>query len=142
MAASPQLLLAVLAPLATIYAFNFLLSTIVGKLFLSRGDAIALVYGSVMRNLSIALAIAINAFGPQGASAALVVAMAYIIQVQSAAWYVKCADGIFGKPASSSGDREVLARTAAKPDLVVVGGAEETMAPAFRRILYATDLSD
>jgi len=42
------------------------------------------------------LAIAINAFGPHGSSAALVVAMAYIIQVQSAAWYVKFSDRIFG----------------------------------------------
>jgi ACR3 family arsenite transporter len=49
-----------------------------------------------MRNLSIALAIAINAFGPQGSTAALVVAMAYIIQVQSAAWYVKFTDRIYG----------------------------------------------
>ena len=94
---SPQMLLYILGPLCIIYAFNFVLSTVVGKLFLSRGDAIALVYGSVMRNLSIALAIAINAFGPEGSSAALVVAIAYIIQVQSAAWYVKLTDKIFGK---------------------------------------------
>ena len=95
---SPQLLLAILVPLAVIYACNYIVSTSVGKLFLPRGDAIALVYGSVMRNLSIALAIAINAFGPQGSSAALVVALAYIIQVQSAAWYVRLSDKIFGKP--------------------------------------------
>jgi ACR3 family arsenite efflux pump ArsB len=103
---SPQLLLFGLAPLAIIYMFNFLISTLVGRLFLPRGDAIALVYGSVMRNLSIALAIAINAFGPQGSSAALVIAMAYIIQVQSAAWYVKFADMFFGKerPSSSLAD--------------------------------------
>jgi predicted Na+-dependent transporter len=55
-----------------------------------------MVYGTVMRNLSIALAIAINAFGPQGSTAALVVAMAYVIQVQSAAWYVKFTDRIYG----------------------------------------------
>jgi len=141
-AASPQLLLDVLAPLALIYLFNFLVSTIVGKLFLPRGDAIALVYGSVMRNLSIALAIAINAFGAQGSSAALVIALAYIIQVQSAAWYVKFADRIFGKPGLPVEDREATARPAAKPDLTVVGGKAEKMVPAFRRILYATDLSE
>jgi ACR3 family arsenite efflux pump ArsB len=49
-----------------------------------------------MRNLSIALAVAINAFGSQGSDAALVVAMAYIIQVQSAAWYVRFTDRLFG----------------------------------------------
>lgn len=93
---SPQMLLYILMPLAIIYVFNFALSTMIGRRFLPRGDAIALVYGSVMRNLSIALAIAINAFGPEGSSAALVIAIAYIIQVQSAAWYVKLSDRIFG----------------------------------------------
>jgi predicted Na+-dependent transporter len=92
------LLLYILIPLVIIYAFNYLLSSLVGKFFLPRGDAIALVYGSVMRNLSIALALAINAFGEEGAGAALVVAIAYIIQVQSAAWYVKLTDKIFGPP--------------------------------------------
>lgn len=96
----PGLLLRMLAPLLIIYAANFTLSTIVGKAFLPRGDAIALVYGSVMRNLSIALAVAINAFGERGADAALVVALAYIIQVQSAAWYVKYSERIFGVPES------------------------------------------
>lgn len=95
-AASPGMFFYILIPLCIVYVFNFALSTVVGKLFLPREDAIALVYGSVMRNLSIALAIAINAFGKEGASAALVVAIAYIIQVQSAAWYVKFTDRIFG----------------------------------------------
>jgi hypothetical protein len=49
-----------------------------------------------MSNLSIALAIAINAFGEAGANAALVIALAYIIQVQSAAWYVQFTDRLFG----------------------------------------------
>jgi ACR3 family arsenite efflux pump ArsB len=97
-AAAPGLLVDILTPLALLYSFNFLLSTLVGKLLLPRGDAIALVYGSVMRNLSIALAIAINAFGPQGSNAALVIAVAYIIQVQSAAWYVRLTDRLFGAP--------------------------------------------
>jgi arsenite transporter len=94
--AAPGLLLNILTPLALLYTFNFVLSTLVGKLLLPRGDAIALVYGSVMRNLSIALAIALNAFGPQGSNAALVIAVAYIIQVQSAAWYVRLTDRLFG----------------------------------------------
>ena len=140
-AGTPQLLLAVLAPLVIVYALNFLVSTVVGKLFLPRGDAIALVYGSVMRNLSIALAISINAFGPQGSSAALVVAMAYIIQVQSAAWYVKFADAIFGNPAVPDGARKGRTIPTAKAGLRLVGADEDKMVPAFRRILYATDLS-
>ncbi len=144
-AGSPQLLVTVLAPLVIIYALNFLISTVVGKLFLPRNDAIALVYGSVMRNLSIALAIAINAFGPQGSSAALVVAMAYIIQVQSAAWYVKYADAIFGKPGAgrvpaAEPARPVSPATAAKPATAACDSSSHV--PGFQKILYATDLSE
>jgi len=95
-AAQPDQLLLIFAPLLLLYLFNYLLSTLVGKFFLPRGDAIAMVYGTVMRNLSIALAVAINAFGPAGSDAALVIALAYIIQVQSAAWYVKFTDRLFG----------------------------------------------
>jgi predicted Na+-dependent transporter len=83
-------------PLLMVYFLNFSLSTIVGRIFFTRDDAIALVYGTVMRNLSIALAIAINAFGSAGSETALVIAVSYIIQVQAAAWYVKLTDSIFG----------------------------------------------
>ena len=97
--AAPEALLQIAQPLLLLYCFNYLLSTVVGKLFLKRGDAIALVYGTVMRNLSIALAVAMNAFGTAGSDAALVIALAYIIQVQSAAWYVKLTDKLFGTAA-------------------------------------------
>jgi ACR3 family arsenite efflux pump ArsB len=100
-AGSPDILASILMPLLLVYTVNYALSTAAGRL-LPRGDAIALVYGTVMRNLSIALAIAINAFGEQGANAALVVAMAYVIQVQSAAWYVKFTDRFFGREAVRS----------------------------------------
>lgn len=96
--ADPSILLIYLLPLALLYIINFSVSTIVGKLFFKRGDAIALVYGTVMRNLSIALAIAMTAFTERGSEIAIIIAMAYIIQVQSAAWYVKFTDRIFGKP--------------------------------------------
>ena len=86
----------ILIPLLIIYSFNFSLSTIIGKIFFNRGDAIALVYGTVMRNLSIALAVAMNAFGKDGADSALVIAASYIVQVQSAAWYVRFTNRVFG----------------------------------------------
>ena len=92
----PALLPSLLIPLVLIYAVNFVISTLVGKAMFKRGDAIALVYGTVMRNLSIALAIAMGVFGAQGADAALLIALAYIVQVQSAAWYVKLTDRLFG----------------------------------------------
>ena len=93
----PAILLVYLGPLALLYAANFLISTIVGKLVFNRGDAIALVYGTVMRNLSIALAIAMTAFADRGSEIAIILALAYIVQVQSAAWYVRFTDSIFGK---------------------------------------------
>ncbi len=96
--ARPGELLHLILPLLALYVINYALSTLVARFMLPRGDAIALVYGTVMRNLSIALALAMNAFGVAGSSdAALVITLAYIIQVQSAAWYVKLTDGLFGK---------------------------------------------
>lgn len=74
-------LLAYLVPLLLIYILNFVISTLVGKALFPRGDAIALVYGTVMRTLSIALAIAMGGFGEDGADAALLIALAYIVQV-------------------------------------------------------------
>ena len=93
----PTLLLKYLLPLTLIYSVNFLLSSIIGKYFFSREDGIALVYGTVMRNLSIALAIAMTVFKEQGSEIALIIALAYIIQVQAGAWYVKFTDRIFGE---------------------------------------------
>lgn len=95
--AEPSLLLKYLFPLTILYCLNFLLSTIIGKYFFNREDGIALVYGTVMRNLSIALAIAMTVFGENGSEIALIIALAYIIQVQAGAWYVRFTDKIFGK---------------------------------------------
>jgi ACR3 family arsenite efflux pump ArsB len=97
----PALFVRLLLPLLILYSVNFILSTVIGKTFFKRGDAIALVYGTVMRNLSIALAIAMTAFGKQGADIALIIAIGYIIQVQSAAWYVKFTNIIFGREKES-----------------------------------------
>lgn len=96
---NPLAVLSLFMPLLIIYGFNFVLSTVIGKAFFERGDAIALVYGTVMRNLSIALAIAITVFGAkEGSEIALIIAMGYIIKVQAAAWYVRLTDKIFGLP--------------------------------------------
>lgn len=92
----PILFLHYLLPLVIIYGFNFLLSSLIGKYFFNRADGIALVYGTVMRNLSIALAIAMTVFGEKGSEIALIIALAYVIQVQAGAWYVKFTDRIFG----------------------------------------------
>lgn len=100
--ASPAQLPGLLLSLVLVYALNFVISTLVGKALFPRGDAIALIYGTVMRNLSIALAIAMGVFGAQGADAALLIALAYIVQVQAAAWYVKLTDSLFGPPPTTA----------------------------------------
>lgn len=93
---APMELVYIGGPVLVLYVINYLLSTLAGKFLLPRGDAIALVYGSVMRNLSIALAIALNSFGTAGPEIALVITLAFIIQVQSAAWYVRYTPQLFG----------------------------------------------
>jgi len=79
-------LLNILAALVLYYAAVFVASTLIGRWFLRREDAVALVYGTAMRNLSVALGLAVTAFGP---SSALIITLAFLIQVQGAAWYGK-----------------------------------------------------
>jgi ACR3 family arsenite efflux pump ArsB len=85
----PNLIIKGLAVLAVFYIVNFVISTITAKMFLNKGDGIALVYGTVMRNLSISLGVALAAFGVK---AGLIVTLAFILQVQGAAWYGKIAE--------------------------------------------------
>ena len=94
--AHPADLLVIVIPLVLFYLINYVLLSIIGKLFFKREDAIAMVFGVVMRDLSIALAIAMTAFGKEGATIALMIAMAYVFQIQSAAWFIKLVPWIFG----------------------------------------------
>lgn len=55
-----------------------------------------LVYGTVMRNLSIALAIALSIFSEAGSEVALIVAVVFVIQIQGAAIYLKVVDKLLG----------------------------------------------
>lgn len=91
----PFLLWQTFWPVAVFYLANFVLSTLVGRLFFERAEAFTLVYGTVMRNLSLALALALGLMGDQGGAAALVITWAYILQVQGAAWYLKLAPRFF-----------------------------------------------
>ena len=91
----PSIIPTLLLALLSFYFITYLITSIIGKYFFQRQDAIALVYGSVMRNLSVALAIAITSFGKEGLEIALIIALAFIIQVKSAAWYIRLANYIF-----------------------------------------------
>lgn len=98
--ADPADLLVIILPLVLFYLISYILLSVIGRLFFSREDAIAMVFGVVMRDLSIALAIAMTAFGRDGSTIALLIAMAYIFQIQSAAWYIRLVPWIFGRAAS------------------------------------------
>ena len=95
--ADPVALLTYLVPLLLFYGINYLMSGLIGRYFFKREDGIALVYGTAIRQLSIALAIALTAFGGNGSDIAIIIAMAFVIQVQSAVWTVRLVDKLFGK---------------------------------------------
>lgn len=97
-AADPAMVGKILVPILIFYSVNYSATSIIGRIFFKRGDSIAMVNATVMRNLTMALAIAINAFGDAGADAALTIAVSYIIQTPSAAWFVRFTDTIFGPP--------------------------------------------
>jgi ACR3 family arsenite efflux pump ArsB len=94
--ANPGDILTILIPLTVFYLISYTFLTVIGRLFFRREDAIAMVFGVVMRDLSIALAIAMTAFKEQGMTIALLISLAYVIQIQSAAWYVKLVPFLFG----------------------------------------------
>ena len=91
-------LLLMFVPLILLYGLMFLMATVSGRLLFNREDSIALIYGTGPKNLSIALAIALTAFGQQGAEIALIIALAYIIQLQTSAWCNRLVDRCFGAP--------------------------------------------
>lgn len=92
---NPTIIIRISIPLLLFYFINYVLASLIGRAFLSREDAMALVYGTALRSLSLALVMTMTIFGEQGAEIALLVALAYIIQVQSATWYIRLAETIF-----------------------------------------------
>lgn len=87
-ASNPSIILSSLGVLIIFYSINFLTSTLIARKTLKVEDGYALLYGTVMRNLSIALGIAVASFG---SNTGLIVTLAFILQVQGAAWYGKLA---------------------------------------------------
>lgn len=93
---NPILLVKIILVLSLAYAFGFILVTLIARFLFNREDGIALVYGTVMRNLSIALAIALSIFSEAGSEVALIVAVGFVIQIQGAAIYLKMVDRLLG----------------------------------------------
>lgn len=95
--ARPETVLELVAPILLFYVINYAAASVVARMLYRFEDGVALVYGTVMRNLSVALAIALTVFGrEQGAEMALIIAAAFVVQVQSAAWYLKFARRLIG----------------------------------------------
>lgn len=141
--ANPGDIITILAPLAVFYLITYGVLSLLGRLFLKREDAIAMVFGVVMRDLSIALAIAMTAFGKQGLTIALLIALAYVIQIQSAAWYVRFVDRIFGKVQGKMPVSQANAAAADSGKVVPINAERQRpVLPAIQKILYATDLSE
>jgi ACR3 family arsenite efflux pump ArsB/nucleotide-binding universal stress UspA family protein len=138
--ANPGDILTILIPLVLFYLISYILLTIAGRLLFKREDAIAMVFGVVMRDLSIALAIAMTAFGKEGMTIALLISLAYVIQIQSAAWYVRFIDFMFG-PVQSM---EKTASEPLKAEIATVSALDQTisMTMDIKKILFATDLSE
>jgi len=97
---NPMLLLDILLPLLLFYFLMFIVSVATARIFFNRADGIAMVNGTLIRNLSLSLVIVLSTF-PDAGIAALLIAIAYVIQVQIAAWNVKATRYLF-KPETTT----------------------------------------
>lgn len=93
---NPDILVSIVVPLLLLYAMFFMISVGISRIWFSREDGIAYVNGTLIRSLSLSLAITLGVFEGAGI-AALLIAIAYVIQVQIAALTVKWNERIFRK---------------------------------------------
>lgn len=101
-----HLIVVALFVLILFYLVNYVVSTLFAKWFFDRENGIALVNGTVLRNLSIAIGLAATSFG---AEAALIVTLAFIVQQQSIAYYGKIANKYwFNRNEKSMQQNEVI----------------------------------
>jgi nucleotide-binding universal stress UspA family protein len=86
-----------------------------------------------------------TSFGQRGTTIALLIALAYVVQIQSAAWYVQIADRIFGSRMKHfKSERKEPVGYVSETDTAVlkpVATISQGLVPDIRKILYATDLS-
>ncbi len=82
----PELVLQALASLVLWYCTIFVLCIPLGRIFFNRKDAMSLLLNVELRNLPIAIGIAVTAFSPQ---TGMVVALAFLFQQQFAIWFWK-----------------------------------------------------
>ncbi|MEQ8201743.1 MAG: bile acid:sodium symporter [Syntrophomonadaceae bacterium] len=86
LASRPDMLAVALAVQVVFYAVNYLVATLVGRRLFAEREALSLVFATALRNLGLSIGLAAATFGPD---AAMMVALAILIQGQAAAWYIK-----------------------------------------------------
>jgi len=91
---NPLILIDIVVPLLVLYASMMIISVFTARTLFNRSDGIAMVNGTLIRNLSLSLVIIMSAF-PDAGIAALLIAIAYVLQVQIAAWNVKVTKYLF-----------------------------------------------
>jgi ACR3 family arsenite efflux pump ArsB len=82
----PELLLNALKALILFYVIIYTLTILAARSFFDRADGITLILNAVLRNLAISIGLASTAFGPQ---TAMLVALAFLFQQQSAVWFAR-----------------------------------------------------
>ena len=82
----PELVLQSLVSLVLWYCTIFILCIPLGRIFFNRKDAMSLLLNVELRNLPIAIGIAVTSFSPQ---TAMIVALAFLFQQQFAIWFWK-----------------------------------------------------
>jgi len=82
----PDLLLTALLVQVVFYGVNYIVAAELGCRLFEKKDSLALIFGTALRNLSIAIGLAATAFG---SNAALMVSLAFLVQGQAAAWFIK-----------------------------------------------------
>lgn len=86
---NPAFVISLIIPILFFYMITFGISSLLGRLFFERKDGITLVYGIALRNLSLAMGLAIALFSQYSSTMVLVISISYIFQVQMAAAYLK-----------------------------------------------------
>lgn len=92
----PLIIIDILIPVLILYVVMYVIAYLGGRIFFKRNEKIVLTNATLVRNLSLALGLLLSVF-PEASIAALMVALAYVVQVQFAAWNMKLADRIYGK---------------------------------------------
>ncbi len=82
----PELIIQAMLSLACWYVCIFVMCVMLGRLWFSRSDAVSLLLNVELRNLAIAIGLAVTAFSSQ---TAMMVAMGFLFQQQFAIWFFK-----------------------------------------------------